>query len=136
MLHVGWLAIALLSLGGGWYLGFRAGSGVLGSLVENNKRFDNLGQVRLSLRLIGDNDIEVHRRSEDALLRHSLIELGVMPRYSPCRPKEANGMADAKRYLASHVDANHPEGDALTALGLSYCEKPEEERSPWFFLGI
>ncbi|MET0935203.1 MAG: hypothetical protein ABWX83_04395 [Luteibacter sp.] len=136
VVHVIWLVVALLAFAGGVRLGFGVYGGTLGMMELDSKRFDHLGQVRVSLRLIPDDDIAVHRRSEDMALRSSVISLTSLPRYAPCKPKEAAAMAAARVYLDTHpLDIEKPYPD-LYKDGLTFCDKPQTALSSWFFLGL
>lgn len=135
LMHVAWLVITLLALTGGFLLGIRAGAGALGMISIDNDRHGYFGQVRLSLRLIANDDIAAHRRSEDWMLRQNVVALSVAPRYGDCRPKEKQTLADARRYIDAHPDPAFPLADVLRS-GFNYCDKAEEKLSPWFMFGL
>jgi hypothetical protein len=131
--HLIWFAIAVLALCGGVMLGFRIHNATFGMMLLDNKRNDMLGEIRVALRLISDDDINVHRRSEAMLLRTSLIELSVMPRYIPCRPRDAEGLIAARAYISTHpIESEQKFGgvsrdvtqEEIYAKGLSFCDKP------------
>jgi hypothetical protein len=49
-----------------------------------------------------------------------------MPRYAPCKPKDADALLAAKAYLTGHPMAIEKELGDIYADGLSYCNKPAD----------
>src|ERR1700754_409179 len=64
LVHLIWFAIAVLALYGGVMLGFRIYNATLGMMLLSNGRAERLSEIQADLRLIGDDDITVHRQSE------------------------------------------------------------------------
>jgi hypothetical protein len=133
LVHLIWFAIAVLALYGGVMLGFRIYNATLGMMLLSNGRAERLSEIQADLRLIGDDDITVHRRSEAMRLRTNVMGLTAMPRYAPCRPKDAEGLIAARAYLVTHpIEPELKQGEAdenalpedLYTDGLSYCDKP------------
>jgi hypothetical protein len=133
LIHVIWLAVALLAFWGGMKFSSQLYNATLGMMIQDNDRNEQLGEIRVDLRLIGDDDVAVHRRIEAMRLRTSVIKLSVMPRYAACRPKDAQGLVAAKAYLDAHpIESEQKYGEAhsglshdeLYAEGLAYCDKP------------
>ena len=126
VVHVVWLAIAFLAFWGGTKFGFQVYNATLGMMILDNDRVQTLGQVRVSLRLLGDDDLSVHRASESTMLRSSLVRLANLPRYIPCRPTDADALVAARGYLATHPLASEKGLGDIYAEGLSYCDKPAD----------
>jgi hypothetical protein len=126
LVHVIWLAVVVLAFWGGTQFGFQMYNATLGMMILDSDRVEKLGQIRASMRLLGNDDLSVHRNSEAVGLRASVAALTNMPRYAPCRPKDVDALIAAKTYLAAHPMAIEKEFGDIYADGLSYCDKPAE----------
>jgi hypothetical protein len=133
LVHVIWLAVTALAFWGGMKLATQIYVATLGMMIQDNDRNEQLGGIRIALRLIGDDDITVHRRSEAMRLRTSVIKLSGIPRYAACMPKDAQGLVAAKAYLNAHpIESEQKYGEAYRGMaggylydeGLAYCDKP------------
>ena len=124
--HLAWFVLVILAFWAGTHMGFRVYRVTLGTMTTQNTRSDHMAQIRMSLRLMDEKDLEAHRHSEDGSLRQAVIGLTGLPRYTECNEKESEALIKAREYLSE----THTKGLAHSDLysdGLSYCDKPIEK---------
>jgi hypothetical protein len=117
--------VALLSGSAGFYIGFRKGAIIMGTLASQNAVSDALSDVRRSLAALQEPDPVQMRRKVATDLRIALFSLYAYSStvtFVKCNDRDRKALGEAASYIAANSDPKILNSDKELGRGLRFCE--------------
>jgi len=119
-----WLLAVALSGAAGFYFGFGYGAKTLGTMAAQNEVMDGVARLRVSLKALQGNSLELSNQLHEQNLKDALLQIGS---YSPtvtfmrCSDRDREAMQAARKYADAHPNLLSGPLQQFRTQGLSWC---------------